>query len=155
MGEKERGHELGKGAEIARVSRQVINVTAIIWIKVKTNLFRTAGPLGCNPLHWTLPIEPVNLHDGADQCFRSKPRIGGGLLASQQCCYDEDGDLLRWDPPNGHFNIGAGTPDFQFPYLRPVGHLHEDVCPGYWAEHVGKPLDYFKYRPPSNGGGVC
>lgn len=78
------------------------------------------------------PCVDFGFHPGAGSCIRAAGPNGTG----QQCCYDDDGDILE------HGTDGAGTPDRNFP-----DHQEGDVdtytqccrdCPTLCELYIGK-----------------
>ena len=102
----------------------------------------------CTGDDWSDP-EPASqkYHPGASHCMRSKSKGPG-----QQCCYDEDGNLIK----DGE---GAGTPDRVSPngIGGVIGHYFSDVDIYSFAKHCGEDglKKYREARPPSQGGGKC
>ena len=105
-------------------------------------------PKDCDNGEWNgLGEASQTFHPGAKWCMRSK-EFGD---SAQQCCYDENGDLMT-DLP------AAGTPDrvaSSFWNGLYGGHYSHDVQPYNLAETLGRVSDYGKARPPSQGGGSC
>lgn len=90
----------------------------------------------------------TDLHPDADVCYRSVagyPSSRSGPFQSlrhrQQCCYDNDGELLRTGGSRGtpdlHNSIGALDP----------GHVTVDVFPFYLL----LPNEYFRFWKPNAG----
>jgi hypothetical protein len=110
-------------------------------------------PQDCSTGNWGSISEANEFHPGAKWCMRSDNASGG----AQQCCYDEDGKIIK-------SGLGAGTPDkasasfLNFVYLN---HYFQDVAPFQAAWDLdGGVLDiylskYLEVRPPNQGGGIC
>ena len=110
---------------------------------------KTSGKfIACKGDVWAAP-EPASqkFHPGASSCIRSNSKGPG-----QQCCYDEDGNLIK----DGE---GAGTPDRVSPngLGGVIGHYFSDVDIYSFAKHCGEEglKKYREARPPSQGGGDC
>ena len=108
------------------------------------------SPKDCDNGDWGSLGGP-GLHKGAKWCMRSKIFSG----SAQQCCYDEEGTLMK-DLP------AAGTPDRvaagiagTLGFVVGRGHYGHDVAPYFLAEDLGRMSDYGAVRPPSKGGGSC
>lgn len=105
-------------------------------------------PKKCDHSDWgDIGKADKDFHPGAKWCMRSK-EFG---KSAQQCCYDENGDLLK-DLP------AAGTPDRVAASAGNslfLGHYGHDVEPYIFAERLHREGDYGKARPPSKGGGSC
>ncbi|XP_013393861.1 sushi domain-containing protein 2-like [Lingula anatina] len=99
-----------------------------------------------------------NLHPGAFHCVRSNECSGSG--AGQQCCYDQQGNLL-----NVADNHGGGTMDISYykgcrnPAVVPyISHFYTDLRPHAWCCHSSgdKALcseTYMERRPSHDGRG--
>ena len=110
-------------------------------------------PENCSAENWGSISDANQFHPGAKWCMRSSNSSGG----AQQCCYDEDGKIIK-------SGLGAGTPDkasasfINYVYLN---HYFQDVAPfqlawdldgGVLGSYLSK---YLEVRPPNQGGGTC
>ena len=111
-------------------------------------------PKDCNNGKWeSIDEASKKYHPGASWCMRSKTSSG----SAQQCCYNEEGDLVK-------SGISAGTPDRHAAvflnglYLK---HYFHDVAPFEIAYRLdgesegANILAYLSVRPPNQGGGSC
>jgi RHS repeat-associated protein len=103
---------------------------------------------------WSEPENPNvwgNFHPGAERCIRTKATGAG-----EQCCYDEDGNLIT-------DGLGAGSADRSSPsnglwnnLLQSSGHGAQDVTPFKWAQELDgggfgeNTKKYYEVRPANN-----
>lgn len=129
-----------------------------ICVKTKTSWFGLGKskkvPVNCTNGKWKkLKEASQTFHPGAKWCMRSE--IPEGSVSAQQCCYDENGDLMTKLP-------AAGTPDrVAAGFVGTIsavggrGHYGHDVATYNLADRLGRIADYGRARPPSKGGGKC
>lgn len=91
------------------------------------------------------PLYRSSKHPGGYIEIRKKSEDNNGIMHSNQCIYDKNGELLKLIPPDGY---SAGTADWYSPSLwHFIMHYIHDVRPFDWAKDI-KMLDkYYEVRP--------